>query len=40
MPYDVAFTLPPEDVAAYGIVFGEFAGNTFDVNSMSWVKTE
>ena len=35
-----AFTLPPEDVAAFGIIFGEFEGNTFDLNAFQWVKKE
>ncbi len=40
MPYDVAFTLPYEDVAAYGIIFGEFEGNKFDWNKLRWEKRD
>jgi hypothetical protein len=36
VPYDVAFSLPYEDVAAYGIVFGGFEGNEFDFDNMAW----
>jgi hypothetical protein len=38
VPYDVAFSLPPEDVSAYGIIFGEFEGNTFDFKRWEWEK--
>jgi hypothetical protein len=30
VPYDVAFSLPEVDVAAYGIIFNEFDGAEFD----------
>jgi hypothetical protein len=40
VPYDVAFTLQPESVAAYGIIFGEMEGQRFDWNSFSWVPTD
>jgi hypothetical protein len=36
VPYDKAFTLPIEDVASYGIIFGEFEGRKFDWNRMRW----
>jgi hypothetical protein len=36
VPYDVAFSLPEADVAAYGIIFGEFEGNEFSWATMSW----
>jgi hypothetical protein len=36
VPYDVAFSLPELDVQAYGIIFGEFEGNEFDFNRMTW----
>lgn len=36
VPYDVAFSLPEVDVAAYGIVFNEFAGEEYDFNRMQW----
>jgi len=38
VPYDVAFTLPPEDVAAYGIIFGEMEGNKFNWQTLQWDK--
>ncbi|WP_020472361.1 hypothetical protein [Zavarzinella formosa] len=38
MPFDVAFSLPVEDVSAYGIIFGEFDDNTFNWNTFSWDK--
>jgi hypothetical protein len=28
--------LPPEDVAAYGIIFGQFEGREYDFDTMSW----
>jgi hypothetical protein len=31
-----AFSLSPEKVAAFGIIFGEFQGGVFDFNSMQW----
>jgi hypothetical protein len=40
VPYDVAFSLPPEDVAAQGIIFGEFEGNVFDWNAMRWSQKQ
>jgi hypothetical protein len=40
VPYEVAFNLPPEDVAAYGIVFGEMEGNIFDWNAMRWTPRD
>ena len=40
VPYNVAFTLPPEDVFAYGIIFGEFEGNEFDMKLFQWKKRE
>lgn len=36
VPYDVAFSLPPADVAAYAIIFGELEGQEFDFNRMAW----
>ncbi len=36
VPYDVAFSLSPVDVTAYGIIFGEFEGNLFDWGCMAW----
>ena len=38
VPYDVAFSLPPEDVAAYGILFGEMEGRHFDWNTFRWIE--
>lgn len=38
VPYDAAFTLPAEDVAAYGIIFGEFEGSAFDWANFRWVE--
>ncbi len=40
VPYDVALSLSRADVAAYGIIFGEFEGNSFDFTTMSWAKRE
>ena len=36
VPYDVAMSLPPYDVAAYGIIFGEMEGSTFNWQAMKW----
>lgn len=38
VPYDVALSLPEEDVSAYSIIFGEFDGMTFNWNAMMWEK--
>ena len=38
VPYDVAFSLQPEYVAAYGIIFGEMEGNEFDWSTFLWKK--
>jgi hypothetical protein len=38
VPYDIAFSLSEANVAAYGIVFGEFEGNKFNFNTMRWEK--
>ena len=35
-----AFSLPEWDVAAYSIIFSEFAGNKFDWNAMRYVERE
>jgi hypothetical protein len=40
VPYDVAFSLPPEDVEAYGIIFGEMEGGSFDWNRWDWEKRD
>jgi hypothetical protein len=40
VPYDVAFSLPPEDVAAYSIIFGEIEGSKFCWATMSWEKQQ
>ena len=36
VPYDVAFTLEDDWVAAYCIAFGEMDGGTFDFNAFVW----
>lgn len=38
VPFDVAFSLPPDEAMAWGIIFGEMDGNTWDFNSMAWKK--
>jgi hypothetical protein len=40
VPYDVAFALPVEDVAAYGILFGEMEGGKFDWSTWQWAKKD
>lgn len=38
-PHEILkYGLPPEYVAAFGIVFGEMEGSTFDWNRMEWEK--
>ncbi len=36
MPFDVAFSLPPEDRLAWVIALGQLDGGVFDFPSMSW----
>ena len=36
MPFDVAFSLAPHEVAAWCIAFGEMDGNEYDFASNSW----
>jgi hypothetical protein len=40
VPYDVAFSLPDADVAAYSIIFGEMEGQKFNWQGMVWEKRE
>ncbi len=36
MPFDVAFSLPPEDRLAWVIALGRLDGGEFDFPSMTW----
>jgi hypothetical protein len=38
--FDVAFSLPPLEVAAWAIIFGQFEGGVFDFSSMRWQKSK
>lgn len=40
VPFDVAFSLEDEEAFAYGIVFGEFEGGSWDWNIMDWSKKD
>ena len=36
VPFDVAFTLPDDDVLTWGIIFGEMDGNVWCDATNSW----
>lgn len=36
VPFDVAFTLPPDERAAWVVVMGQFDGLQFDWRDHSW----
>jgi hypothetical protein len=36
VPFDVAFSLPPEDRLAWVIALGQLDGGAFDFSSMTW----
>jgi hypothetical protein len=36
VPFDVAFSLPPEDRLAWVVVIGRLDGGEFDFASMTW----
>lgn len=38
VPFDVAFSLPPEYRAAFSIILGELEGGTFDWSLGEWEK--
>lgn len=38
VPWDVANTLPSDELMAMGIVFGEFDGGTFDWDAGTWKR--
>jgi hypothetical protein len=37
VPFDIAFSLSPDERAAYVIALGELEGQTFDFNTMCWL---
>ncbi len=36
MPFDVAFSLPPEDRLAWVVALGQLDGGTFDFETLTW----
>jgi hypothetical protein len=36
VPFDVAFSLPPDERLAYVVVLGTLDGRTFDWQAMRW----
>ncbi|GGY07098.1 hypothetical protein [Paludibacterium paludis] len=38
MPFDIAFSLEEVERAAWGIIFSEFRGNTFDLQRMEFER--
>jgi len=36
VPFDVAFSLPPEERLAFVVVLGQLDGNGFDWQNLSW----
>ena len=38
VPFDVAFTLPPDERFAYVVILGELAGGRFDWGAMRWIE--
>jgi len=39
VPFDVAFSLPPEDRLAWIAALGRLDGREFDFTRMEWVQT-
>ncbi len=40
VPFDVAFSLSTEERTAWGIIFCEFEGGSYDWDAMTWRKPE
>ncbi len=40
MPFDVAFSLPPEDRLAWVIALGTLEGGDFDFATMRWIPRQ
>lgn len=38
VPFDVAFSLPPDERLAWMVIFGRFDGGEFDWSTGSWKK--
>jgi hypothetical protein len=38
VPFDVAFSLPPEERMAYVVIFGTLDGQEFDWPSLRWTR--
>ena len=38
VPFDVAFSLPPEERFAFAVIFGRFEGGKFDFDKMTFVE--
>ncbi|QEH36503.1 hypothetical protein OJF2_50870 [Aquisphaera giovannonii] len=40
MPFDVAFSLPPEEAMAWHIILGQQDGNVWDFEAGRWKERE